>query len=42
MIYDVMRCRLSIASIFLKFVYGMVEMDGIGFGGEAIIRTGED
>ena len=30
----------SIASICLKFVYGMVVMDGIGFGVEARIRTG--
>ena len=32
----------SIASIFLKFFGGMVAMDGIGFSGKEIIRTGED
>ena len=32
----------SISPISLKFVAGMVTMDGIGFGGEAIIRTGND
>ena len=33
---------VSITSICLKFVAGMVAMDGIGFGGKARIRTGED
>ena len=32
----------SIASIFLKCFAGMVVMDGIGSGGEVIIRTSED
>ena len=32
----------SIASICLKLVAGMVMMDGVGFVGEARIRTGED
>ena len=32
----------SIASICFKIVAGMVEMDGIGLGGEARIMTGKD
>ena len=32
----------SIASICLKLVSGIVAMDGIGYGGEARIRTGKD
>ena len=32
----------SIAYICLKFVSGMVLMDGIGFSGEARIRNNED
>ena len=32
----------SIASIFLKIFAGMIAMEGIEFGGEARIRTGED
>ena len=32
----------SIVYICLKFVAGLVAIDGIGFGSEARIRTGKD